>query len=186
MSLWDKVKHGLEEGMVTISEKTSEMSKLAKMKWDRRSIEKEIHQILISMGEKVYEGRTGVDEAAMEGALSESIQKLHALEQALEAKNSEIDTFTAKIDSRQVKGLKQDLEMGDGTIEQIVVGEQSALAGKKLMEIKLPKAVLVGTIVREEAVIIPDGKTVLQAGDKITLLGKIDDVEKAKTQLEKE
>lgn len=184
MSLWDKIKNGLEEGLVTISEKTTEVSKLAKMKWDKRGIEKEIHQGLLFMGKQVYEGRDSADEAVLKEALSESVQSLQQWEQALEEKNREIEEFTTKIDGKQVKGLKKDLEMGDGTIEQMVISEQSALAGKKIMEIKLPKAVLVGAIVRDEAVIIPDGKTVLQPGDKITLLGKTENVETAKIQLE--
>ncbi|MFH1943139.1 MAG: TrkA C-terminal domain-containing protein, partial [bacterium] len=87
---------------------------------------------------------------------------------------------------KQVKGLKRDLEMGDGTIEQIVVEENSPLSGKKLMEIKFPKAVLVGTIVRNDQVIIPDGQTILEKGDKVTLLGKKEDVEEILNKLSKE
>ena len=90
---------------------------------------------------------------------------------------SDIEKLTASIDPKQVIGLKKDLEMGDGTIEQIVVDQASFLSGKRIMDIKFPKNVLMGTIVREDEVIIPDGQTELKEGDKVTLLGKKEDVE---------
>ena len=183
MSLWEKIKVGLEEGLVTISEKTVEISQLIKLKWELRSIEKEIHQGLIGLGEIVFQ----LHVTGMQGRLQEvsetHFEKLGTLEKQFEEKEDEIEDMIDKIDRKQVKGLKKDLEMGDGTIEQIIVDEQSPLSSKKLMEIKFPKAVLVGTIVREDQVIIPDGKTVLQKGDKVTLLGKKEDVEAVVHQL---
>ena len=182
MSLWEKIKDGLEEGLETISEKTVEMSKLAKLKWERRGIEKEIQQGLIGLGEITFQLHVAKKSGQLSQEVKGNIAKLGVLEKRLEQKNEEIELLTAKIDRKQVKGLKKDLEMGDGTIEQIVVKEDSPLSGKKLMEIKFPKAVLVGTIVRNEQVIIPDGNTILQKGDKLTLLGKKDDVEEVVNQ----
>ncbi|MCK5147580.1 hypothetical protein KAR48_12555 [bacterium] len=177
MNLWDKVKTGLEEGLQTLSDKTTEMSKLGKMKWERRNIQKEIHREFISIGKVVHELSTSNNEEQLVPGISDEIEKLDELESRLKNKEQEIEDFTAKIDNTQVKGLKKDLELGDGTIEQIVVTENSPMVGKKLMEIKLPKAVLVGTIVRDGHVIIPDGKTILKADDKVTLLGEKENVD---------
>ena len=40
MSFWDKIRTGLEEGLETLSEKSAEWSKLAKLKWERRSLQR--------------------------------------------------------------------------------------------------------------------------------------------------
>ena len=69
------------------------------------------------------------------------------------------------------------METGGGTIEQIRLTEDSPVLGKKLKSVKLPKEVLIGTITRNDQVIIPDGTTVFTKDDKITLLGKKGDVE---------
>jgi len=183
MSLWEKIKAGLEEGLETISEKTVEMSQLVRLKWERRGIEKEINQELIGLGKIVFQLHVTEKQGRLQEETKIHFEKLGTLEKQLEEKEGEIEDLTDKIDRKQVKGLKKDLEMGDGTIEQIIVDEQSPLSSKKLMEIKFPKAVLVGTIVREDQVIIPDGKTVLQKGDKVTLLGKKEDVEAVVHQL---
>ena len=183
MNLLEKIIAGLEEGLETISEKSIEMSKLAKLKWERRSIEKEIHQELMGLGEITFHLQTTNKQGRLQEETKIHVETLNTLEKQLEEKDGEIEDMTDKIDRKQVKGLRKDLEMGDGTIVQIIVDEQSPLSNKKLMEIKFPKAVLVGTIVRDENVIIPDGKTVLQVGDKVTLLGKKEDVEEVVNQL---
>jgi K+/H+ antiporter YhaU regulatory subunit KhtT len=183
MSLWEKIKSGLDEGLETISEKTIEMSQLIRLKWERRSIEKDIDQALMDLGDMVYQLHVSKKQDRLHEVSKPHFDKVGIMEKQLEEKEGEIEDLTDKIDKKQVKGLKKDLEMGDGTIAQIVVDEDSTLANKTLMEIKFPKAVLIGTIVREEQVIIPDGKTVLHTGDKVTLLGKKEDVEAVVHQL---
>ncbi|MBN1782254.1 TrkA C-terminal domain-containing protein [bacterium] len=177
MSLWEKIKSGLEEGLETLSQKSSEMSRLARMKWDRRAIQKKIHDELIVLGTLVVETSGTKKEKDLAASVSENIDKIAGLEKQLQDKEKEIREFTEKIEGRQVKDLKKDLDMGDGTIDQIRITEKSPLAGKKLMEIELPKQVLVGTVVRGEEVIFPDGLTILNAGDKLTLIGKKEDVQ---------
>ncbi|MGH1366018.1 MAG: TrkA C-terminal domain-containing protein [Calditrichia bacterium] len=62
---------------------------------------------------------------------------------------------------------------------QLLISADSELKDKKLKQIKLPKEVLIGMISRGEEVIIPDGNTAILEGDKITLIGKREDVEEA-------
>ncbi|HPG38434.1 MAG TPA: TrkA C-terminal domain-containing protein [bacterium] len=185
MDLWDKIKTGLGEGLETISQKTSDMSKLAKLKWERRDIEKEIGREMVTLGGVVYQLHTEKKLNKVNETVTTNIEKLKNLEIRLTAKEKEIKDLAAKMDSSQIKGLKKDLDMGDGRIEQILVDESSPLADKKLAEIKFPKAVLIGTILRQGEVIIPDGQTILQKGDKVTLLGKKEDVEAVVEQLRK-
>ena len=177
MSFWDKIRAGLEEGLETLSEKSTEWSKLAKLKWERRSLQKDIFQAMVELGRMAYELHIQKNSVQFVEDSKDNIAKLKTLKKRLEDKEKEIEDMTVKIDKTQVKGLKKDLEMGDGTIEQIVVGDDSRLIGKKLMDIRFPKNVLVGTIVRDEKVIIPDGQTVFKDGDRVTLLGAKADVE---------
>lgn len=80
------------------------------------------------------------------------------------------------IDKSKIKALKKELEEGGGTIEQVEITGDSPVLNKKLKSVKLPKEVLVGTILRKDHVIIPDGTYVFEKEDKETLLGKKEDV----------
>ncbi|MDZ7261797.1 MAG: TrkA C-terminal domain-containing protein [candidate division KSB1 bacterium] len=205
MNLWEKVKKGLEGGAATVSEKASdwfkigaeylkegaekvsekalEVSKLARLKWEQRSIQKDIEQELIEIGGKLYDlwSQDRVDE--LRDQVQENVARIQALEKELENKEKEIEELSRSIDKVSISELKKDLEAGGGTIEQIVIKTGSPVLGKKLREVELPKEALVGTIVRGPDVIIPDGETEFQEGDKVTLLGKKEDVEKAVSQL---
>jgi K+/H+ antiporter YhaU regulatory subunit KhtT len=210
MSLWEKIKKGLEEGVSAVSDKAADWlktgteavkggtekvsekivygSKLAKFKYDYRNIHKAIEKEFTELGGKVYHILSENAEAKLEEEIKENIQKLRSLENDLKNKEKEIEnlpkTFeTDPIDKKNVNALKRDLEAGGGTIEQIVIEDKSPFLGKKLKEIQLPEDALVGTIIRNQDVIIPDGDTVFQIGDKVTLLGKREDVEKTIGQI---
>jgi trk system potassium uptake protein TrkA len=60
----------------------------------------------------------------------------------------------------------------------VIISEKSNVVNKLLKEILLPKEALVSAVKREEEVIIPDGNTLLKAGDQVIVIGKKDDVEK--------
>ena len=46
------------------------------------------------------------------------------------------------------------------------------------MERVLPKEALISVIKRGDEIIIPDGHTILQTGDQVTVIGKAEDDEK--------
>ncbi len=77
----------------------------------------------------------------------------------------------------EARELKTSLEKGDGALEQVEVSALSPLAGKKIKEMDLPKEALLGPILRERELIIPDGETEILAGDRVTLMGKKKDVD---------
>jgi APA family basic amino acid/polyamine antiporter len=58
--------------------------------------------------------------------------------------------------------------------------------GKKLMELELPGECLVTIIERNSEIIIPKGKTKLQSGDILSILGYPKDIDQLKAQLEYE
>lgn len=210
MDLWEKIKKGLEDGASTVSEKAAEWlktgaevvkegaekvsektvygSRLAKLRWEYRGIQKDIEREFTDLGGKAYDLLCENRGADLEKEIGENIQKLRSLEKDLENKEKEIEELPKvfemeSIDKRNIQDLKRDLEAGGGAIEQTVIEDKSPFLGKKLREIKLPEDTLVGTIVRQEEVIIPDGETAFQLGDKVTLLGKRKDVEKAIEQM---
>lgn len=186
MSLWEKIKNSFSGSVDSISEKTSEWSNIAKLKWEHHGVEKDTEKSLNELGGMVYHlhGEKKDDQIINES--KELIQQLKDFESQLAEKEEEINKLMEKgIDPQHLKELRKDLELGDGAIEQIIIAERSKIIGKKLMEIKLPDNVLVGAVVRDDRVIIPDGQTVLQMNDKLTLIGEKDHVEDTVSLLEK-
>ncbi len=213
MSLWETVIRGLEEGASTVSERAAVWlkkvggaleggaerasdyivytSKLARVKSERRKIHKTIRGELAELGGRAYhlfcEGR----EARIENETRAHVRRLRSLEADLARTEGQMDELRKdfereRIDKESLHGLRADLEAGGGTIVQAVLGKESSLVGKRLKDIKLPEDTLLGTIVRDDKVIIPDGQTLLRAGDKVTLLGKAEDVEKVMVQMNPE
>jgi K+/H+ antiporter YhaU regulatory subunit KhtT len=180
-NLWEKIKTGFGVGVEKVSEKTEELSILAKLNWERFKIQKSIEKEFNKLGGKVFQLHVDNREKELTNETKDIVQKLNTLEGQLQAKIEEIKEVSDKgeIDKRHLKEFKRDLELGDGTIEQLVIEENCKLAGKKLKEIKFPENVLLGAIVRKEKVVIPDGNTIIQIGDKVTLLGEKDDVREA-------
>ena len=54
MSLWENLKKGLIEGIQTASDKTSEYTKIGRIKIDVLGIKKELEENLIELGGRVY------------------------------------------------------------------------------------------------------------------------------------
>lgn len=180
MNLWDKVKNVFSDSVDVISEKTTEWSQLAKLRWEHRNVQNLIEKQLNELGGKAYHLFGEKREKDLTVETAEIVNKLKTMEKELVAKEKEIEALVEKgVDKTHLKEFRKDLELGDGKIEQIVIAENSGAIGKKLLEFKLPKNVLVGAIVRDEKVIIPDGQTKFKSGDKVTLLGEKADVEKA-------
>lgn len=65
-------------------------------------------------------------------------------------------------------------------IQQLPVEAGSHAAGNALVDIKLPPTTRVGAIERNELAFIPDGRSTIEAGDIITLIGEVDAFEKAR------
>jgi cell volume regulation protein A len=57
-----------------------------------------------------------------------------------------------------------------GRLEEIAVGADSAAAGRRILDLQFPSGALVVLLRRGDEVIIPDGGTGLQAGDRLVVL----------------
>ena len=53
---------------------------------------------------------------------------------------------------------------------EVIVQEGAPVAGKRLMDVKLPRECLVCAYVRGEETVIPNGNSVLQPGDQTILI----------------
>lgn len=62
------------------------------------------------------------------------------------------------------------IEEGKVTVTQIVLTAESPVLGKSLKEINLPYDSILGSVIREEEVIIPRGDTKLLEGDKAVVI----------------
>lgn len=58
---------------------------------------------------------------------------------------------------------------GNGEVTEIIVGKDLPIIGKTLQELKLPKGIIIGAIVRAGHVIIPNGESVLKIHDRIVV-----------------
>lgn len=58
---------------------------------------------------------------------------------------------------------------GDGEVTEIIVGKDISVVGKSLEELKLPKGIIIGAIVHDGQVIIPNGKTRIYENDRIVV-----------------
>ncbi|MBW7849165.1 MAG: Trk system potassium transporter TrkA [Rhodospirillales bacterium] len=70
------------------------------------------------------------------------------------------------------------LHEGFGELIEADALETSPLVGKPLKEIRLPKGVLIGAVVRDGQVISPRGTTVVQANDRVVLFAASEAVKK--------
>ena len=72
-------------------------------------------------------------------------------------------------------------QLGDGHDAQEVTITSETFAGKTIQQLgqKLPGGVLIAVVGREEETFVPHGDTVLEPGDRVTLLGDSDDVDEA-------
>ena len=64
------------------------------------------------------------------------------------------------------------------TLMQMNLKEKEGITGKPLAQLGIPADLLVAAIIREQKLIIPSGDTILQEGDKISIIGKKESIEK--------
>jgi len=207
MSFWEKLRKDLEttaqkaeqlfkvgaeavkEQGEKVSAKASYLSKLAQINNQQRNLRDEVKRehmelgklmVRLNMEKKTRKLKT---EAA---PATERIDHLEAKIAELEQTKKDLakEYGEVRIEKSSVQGLVGDLENNGGTIMQLIVSADSELKDKKLKQIKLPKEVLIGMISRAEEVIIPDGTTTILEGDKVTLIGKREDVEEAMKEFE--
>lgn len=71
----------------------------------------------------------------------------------------------------------------DGAAEVVegVALETSLLVGKPLREIKLPPGTIIGAVIHDDKVVIPRGDSVIEANDRVVILGLRDSIQKVES-----
>ncbi|MFQ5651959.1 MAG: TrkA C-terminal domain-containing protein [bacterium] len=205
MTIWEKFRHELIAGASTATEKASDLlkigtealqesaekvsakaaysAKLAEVNSENRKIASDMEIEFAELGKIFFKLESDKRLSELDKEAKKHFDTLAALEKELQknqkakdelARQHEIETM--EIES--VHELTKNLEEGGGTILQVVLHASCSFLGKSLKEVTLPKEALIGTILRDEKVIIPDGETKFKAGDKVSILGRLEDVEK--------
>jgi len=167
------------EMYTNISERTSDVAALAKLKYELTHLSKQLEAELLNLGKVVLALRRNDEFSPENETFREQLEKLEALDNTFRTKQNEYEQLKKKHSSNYVVNkLSEDLAAADAIIDQVVISEKSNVVDKLLKEILLPKEALVSAIKRDEEVIIPDGNTQLKTGDQVIVIGKKDDVEK--------
>ena len=75
---------------------------------------------------------------------------------------------------------------GELEVQEVVIRQKTASVGVPLKDLKLPKRVRVGSICRGEKTWIAGAMDAIEIGDRITLIGRREDVEKVHESIQKE
>jgi protein-tyrosine-phosphatase len=162
-----------------ISERTSDVAALARLKYELAHLSKQIEADLLNLGKVVLALRRNNEFSPENETFREQLEKLEELDGALKTKQNQYENLRKKHSGNYVVNqLSEDLAAADAIIDQVTISEKSNVVNKLLKEILLPKEALVSAIKRDEEVIIPDGNTQLKKGDRVIIIGKKDDVEK--------
>ncbi len=157
MSFWEQVKG---------------KTKAVQIKTRMILLENNLETHFLRLGNLVYDGSKS-DRPFLENA------EFQFLLRDITAKKREISALKEdfqKIWGEEKQELRSRLEKGGGIMEQVEVSPTSPVEGKRVKDLALPKEVLLGPILRDEELIIPDGETELKKGDRVTLMGKRKDV----------
>ncbi len=201
-SLWDKIAEDVQAGVLTLSEKTGEWlklgaealrggmesastkatqaSKLAKLKWEQNILQREIEKAFTALGGQAYElfVHDKLNELAENSR--EKFAQLRKLEMDLLAKEKEIESLPKIFATEEpAADLQADLERSGGALTQVTIAAQSRAAQRSLKDLGLPNDLVIGMILRGDEIVIANTDTVLLPGDRLTLLGKKEAVQRA-------
>ena len=195
MTLWEKIRDGIldistktgdfiKSGAEKTAETATYTSKLTQLTWERRGIQNKMDDQFTELGELLHKLRkeNRLDDLSKEA--KPHFDNLISLEKNLEEIDTEKESLASQYnigrsEEKAAQKLAENLEAGGGTMKKVSIKEGSSTIGKKLRDIRLPKEALIVNVMRGKQMIIPDGNTVLQVTDEVTLLGKKEDVERA-------
>ena len=92
-------------------------------------------------------------------------------------KNSVVNTILKLVRKGNIRSMHS---ISEGSLEvmEISVDGHSVAAGKRISEVRLPQGALVVSVLRDDQNIIPDGEYVLQGGDHIIIIARIEFIER--------
>lgn len=86
-----------------------------------------------------------------------------------------VSTILQHVRRGRIKGVYS-LSDGDAELVDAIALETSSLVNKPLRDAQLPEGVMIGAVVRDGAVQMPTGETIIRAGDRIVLMSMRENV----------
>lgn len=140
-----------------------------------------------------FVGATGIDEenllmalVAKQSGVNKTIAKISRPNYVRIVDKLDIDVALNPVDItvsnvlKYIKGGKvlsvSLLLGGEGEVTEMIVSENSPMVGKPLSKLGLPKGIIVGAIIHDGEVIIPNGNSVIQANDRIIVFSLTSDI----------
>lgn len=65
---------------------------------------------------------------------------------------------------------------GDGEVTEVILDKDLPILGKSLNDLHIPEGIIIGTIVRDGQVIIPNGETILKENDRVVVFSLTEDM----------
>lgn len=75
---------------------------------------------------------------------------------------------------------------GELEVEEVLIGEKTKSVGVPLEQLRLPAGVRVGSILREDRMWIAGREDTIELGDRITLIGRREDIDEIKDSIQRE
>lgn len=101
---------------------------------------------------------------------------------AVSPRLSSVSSILQFVRQGKIVSVKPLMEERVEAIETIAM-ETSEIVDKPIQKIKLPEGAIIGPIIRGEEVIMPSGKTVIEAGDRVVIFALREDVKKVEKLL---
>ena len=180
MGLLDDVRRSIDESLTAARERASvwmgeveRTTAIARLRSDIYELRRQREISFSALGKEVYSliesGGGGFPDESKAAKLADRIKGYTDSILRIEGEIKELEG--SRIDSRAIRSFKKDLEYGGGTMREVVIGKDSPAVGKRVKDIRLPREVLLGTIVRGGGLIVPDGNTVIEEGDRVMVIG---------------
>lgn len=106
---------------------------------------------------------------------------------AVSLKNAVVDTIVSTIRQGTGEVINSVRSISDGTVEavELSVGEHSRVVDHPLSDIRLPQDSLIVSVSRDERAFVPNGDTVLMAGDIVVAIARHDQFAKLERTFQK-
>jgi K+/H+ antiporter YhaU regulatory subunit KhtT len=180
----DVGEEGLElskEALGVISERTSDVTTIARYKLELNEIQSKIESEMTILGELVFKMYLSKRKEKTEEKIQTQVKTIEKLKKDLQRKTNEYEDLRKKYSHNYViQKFSDELAASEVIIEQVLVSDKSISINKALKDLVLPKQALISAIKRNTQVIIPDGNTKILIDDQVTIIGNKDDVEKVK------
>ena len=92
-------------------------------------------------------------------------------------RGSTVSTILQHVRRGRIRGVHSVRE-GAGEFIEAEALDTSAISGKRIRDIRLPKGILIGSVVRDGEVLVPKGDTEIRARDRVVLFTNADLIKK--------